>query len=89
MTEEKRLAPPSSAWWDPRAWSTHSGLSSPQVGKDIDLLEEAQRRNTKLIRGTEHLSLKERLRDLGLFSLKKTRLRGNLVVASSNYKQLL
>ena len=55
----------------------------PQYRKDVELLERVQSTAMEMIRGMEHFSYKDRLRVLGLFSLGRRRLWGDLIVSFS------
>jgi len=59
---------------------------SPLFKRDRELLEQAQCRATKVMKGVNHLPYEERLRKLVLFSLEKRRLRDDLINVSKYVK---
>ena len=52
---------------------------SPQFQKDIDTMERVQRRATRFIPGLARLSYEEWLKEAGLYSRERKRLRGDMI----------
>ena len=52
---------------------------SPHLVKDKDYLEQIQRRATKLVKGFKKLTYEDRLKQLGIYSLEKRGLRGDVI----------
>ena len=66
-------------------WEAPSGVLRPDLGpphnKEAELLDWVQRRGAKMNKGVGYLCYEERLREVGLFSLEKRRLQGELIAA--------
>ena len=60
-------------------WENCVQFWSPYYRRDIIKLERMQKRFTSMLLGLDGLSYKERLDKLGLFSLERRRLSGDLI----------
>jgi len=53
----------------------------PQHEKEAELQERLWKRGTEIIKGQEHISCEEKLREMGMLRLEMRRHRGNLIAA--------
>ena len=61
---------------------------APYLVRDIKHIEDVQRQATRFVRGIRHLTYEDRLRTLNLFSMKRRRLRGDLIETFKIIKQI-
>lgn len=74
FADQGKLLPSVWHYWA-HTWAILSGLGLHNL-RDAEELERSQQRTIKIVRTLQHMMDRERLRELGLFSLVKRRLRG-------------
>lgn len=63
-----------------------AGIWAAEYKKGLDVLEQVHQRVTDMIKGLDHMSYKEILKELGWFNTEKRRLMGDL---TDVYKYLI